>query len=291
MRQRIRWRLTTVNVRPCQREGLSCRLEPAVRGSSLKTGLRASVRVCSAALGLSGRARTCGWVGSSLKAGLRACGVARKGDGELCGGWMVSPRMNRTRREPLPRRRRFAFTLIELLVVIAIIAILAGFCCRPWPTPRSRAKDPLLQQLPAIAPLGRAMYVGDQRGLLPCGSMNAPGGMRRVISPGTNRSSPMAASPTCCSARAIKYGRRHYWPNANIENGQQSEGNPKQTGVMALGFSVRPESLARPSDTVALTEIRDQNATYAFGGVSNPGEGWGSMLLRTRICSSFSTGI
>ena len=48
---------------------------------------------------------------------------------------------------------------------------------------------------------------------------------------------------------------------------------------MALGFSVKTESLTAPSGTVAFTEIRDQKATYAFGGVSNPGEGWGSMLF------------
>src|SRR6185503_211476 len=53
----------------------------------------------------------------------------------------------------------------------------------------------------------------------------------------------------------------------------------RQTGVMALGFSVKPEIISHPSTTAAFTEIRDQFATYAFGGVSNPGEGWGSMLF------------
>jgi hypothetical protein len=55
-------------------------------------------------------------------------------------------------------------------------------------------------------------------------------------------------------------------------------GDSKQTGVMCLGFSVKTETIAKPTDTVAFTGIRDQTASYALGGVSVPGAGWGSML-------------
>ncbi|MFO1460735.1 MAG: type II secretion system protein [Verrucomicrobiota bacterium] len=187
--------------------------------------------------------------------------------------------MNRTRREPLPRRRRFAFTLIELLVVIAIIAILAGLLLPALANAKEQGKKTRCFNNCRQLLLSVMMYVGDQRGLLPCGSMNAPGRNAKGYLTWDEQVVPYGGITNLLFCTSHKYGRRHYWPNANIENGQQSEGNPKQTGVMALGFSVRPESLARPSDTVALTEIRDQNATYAFGGVSNPGEGWGSMLF------------
>src|SRR4051812_13811362 len=72
-------------------------------------------------------------------------------------------------------------------------------------------------------------------------------------------------------------GTRHYWTNGNIDNSAQ--GTPsRQTGVMSFDFSVRPEDIPDPVGTVAFTEIRDQDAAYAFGGSSVPGSGWASVL-------------
>ena len=48
---------------------------------------------------------------------------------------------------------------------------------------------------------------------------------------------------------------------------------------MLWGLSLKQSVITKPSDTVALTEVRDASAAYAAGGVSNPGEIWGSMLL------------
>jgi hypothetical protein len=126
--------------------------------------------------------------------------------------------------------------------------------------------------------LASLMYAGDHQGYLPCGSMSSSRVSKGYLT-WDELILPYGGLTNLLVCSSHKYGRRHYWANANIDNGQQVERNPRQTGVMALGFSVQPETLARPSDTVALTEIRDQNATYAKGGVSNPGEGWGSMLF------------
>jgi len=175
--------------------------------------------------------------------------------------------------------RRRGFTLIELLVVIAIIAILAGLLLPALATSKEQAKKTRCFNNCRQLLIGCMLYVGDQRGYLPHGSMSAPGRNAKGYLTWDELVLPYGGITNLLVCTSHKHGRRHYWANANVDNGQQREGNPRQTGVMALGFSVRPEELARPSDTVALTEIRDQNATYAFGGVSNPGEGWGSMLF------------
>ena len=109
--------------------------------------------------------------------------------------------------------------------------------------------------------------------------MDAPGRNAKGYLTWDEQILPYGAPTNVIACPSHKLGRRHYWVNANIDNSVMQNGNSRQTGVMALGFSVKPESLTRPSSTVAFTEIRDQNASYAFGGVSNPGEGWGSMLF------------
>ncbi|MCW5557121.1 MAG: type II secretion system protein [Verrucomicrobiae bacterium] len=185
--------------------------------------------------------------------------------------------MSRRPIRPLARRR--GFTLIELLVVIAIIAILAGLLLPALAAGKEQAKKTRCFNNCRQLLIACMLYVGDQRGYLPHGSMNAPGRNAKGYLTWDEQVVPYGGITNLLICTSHKYGRRHYWANANVDNAQQRDGNPRQTGVMALGFSVRPEDLARPSDTVALTEIRDQNATYAFGGVSNPGEGWGSMLF------------
>jgi prepilin-type N-terminal cleavage/methylation domain-containing protein/prepilin-type processing-associated H-X9-DG protein len=175
-------------------------------------------------------------------------------------------------------RRLAAFTLIELLVVIAIIAVLASLLLPALATAKEQARKTRCFNNCRQLLLAITMYVGDHRGFLPCGSMSTPRASKGYLT-WDEQVVPFGGLTNLLVCPSHKFGRRHYWANANIENGQQSEGNPRQTGIMALGFSVRPETLRNPSGVVALTEIRDQKASYAFGGVSNPGEGWGSMLF------------
>ena len=196
-----------------------------------------------------------------------ACGVVAAGPG--------SPEPRAIRR----RRGVRGFTLIELLVVIAIIAILASLLLPGLARAKEQAKKTRCFNNNRQLMLACMLYVGDQRGYLPCGSMNTPGRNAKGYLTWDESVVPYGGITNLLVCASHKFGRRHYWANANVDNTQQREGNPRQTGVMALGFSVRPEDLAAPSDTVALTEIRNQNASYAFGGVSNPGEGWGSMLF------------
>lgn len=174
---------------------------------------------------------------------------------------------------------RRAFTLIELLVVIAIIAVLASLLLPALANAKEQARKTRCFSNSRQMMLACLMYVNDQRGRLPCGSMDAPGRSPKGYLTWDELLLPYGVITNVITCPSHKKGRRHYWVNANILNSAQGHGNPRQTGVMALGFSVAPETLAFPSDTVAYTEIRDQDATYAFGGVSNPGEGWGSMLF------------
>ena len=173
---------------------------------------------------------------------------------------------------------QLAFTLIELLVVIAIIAILAGLLLPALAAGKEQARKTRCFNNCRQLILACQLYAGDQRGYLPCGSMNSSRSPKGYLT-WDEQVVPFGGITNLLICSSHKYGRRHYWANANIENGQQAEGNPRQTGVMAAGFSVQPETLKNPSGTVAFTEIRDQKASYAFGGVSNPGEGWGSMLF------------
>jgi len=171
-----------------------------------------------------------------------------------------------------------AFTLIELLVVIAIIAILAGILLPALATAKEQAKKTRCFNNNRQLMLSCLLYAGDHTAFLPCGSMASTRVPKGYVT-WDEQIVPFGGITNLLLCASHKLGRRHYWANANIENGQQAERNPRQTGVMALGFSIKPETLANPSGVISLTEIRDQNATYAFGGVSNPGEGWGSMLF------------
>ena len=172
-----------------------------------------------------------------------------------------------------------AFTLIELLVVIAIIAILAAMLLPTLGNAKEQARKTACFNNNRQIILACLLYADAQNGRLPCGSMDTPGRNAKGYMTWDELVLPYGAPTNIIACPSHRLGRRHYWVNANINNGVMQYGNSKQTGVMALGFSVRQETIKQPSGTVAFTEIRDQNATYAFGGVSNPGEGWGSMLF------------
>ncbi len=185
---------------------------------------------------------------------------------------------------PVPRPHRpaspaAAFTLIELLVVIAIIAILAGLLLPAMSGAKEQGRKTACFSNGRQIMLACLLYADEQKGLLPCGSMDAPGRNAKGYLTWDELVLPYGAPTNIIACPSHRMGKRHYWANANIKDAEQQHGNARQTGVMALGFSIRPETLTHPSTTVAFTEIRDQKATYAFGGVSNPGEGWGSMLF------------
>jgi len=163
------------------------------------------------------------------------------------------------------------FTLIELLVVIAIIAILASLLLPAMAGAKEQGrKTRCFSNLKQIL-YATLMYAEDNRGYFPHGM--SPRGSWDVL---VLKHGAPTNLLTCPSHRQ---GSRHYWTNGNIDNNHRAAGNPRQTGVMSIDFSVRPESLSAPSDTVAFTEIRNHDAAYANGGVSRPGEGWASVLF------------
>jgi prepilin-type N-terminal cleavage/methylation domain-containing protein len=172
-----------------------------------------------------------------------------------------------------------AFTLIELLVVIAIIAILAAMLLPALSNAKEQARKTNCFNNNRQIILACLIYVDSQNGRLPCGSMDAPGQNAKGYLTWDELVLPYGCPTNLLICASHKMGRRHYWANANIDDTAMQYGSSRQTGVMCLGYSVKPETISRPSGTVAFTEIRDQNATYAYGGVSNPGEGWGSMLF------------
>lgn len=190
---------------------------------------------------------------------------------------MTAPIQRSSARRDL--RSAVAFTLIELLVVIAIIAILAAMLLPALSGAKERARKTACFSNNRQIILACLVYADSQNGRLPCGSMDAPGRNAKGYLTWDELVLPYGAPTNVIACPSHKLGRRHYWANANIDNSAMQHGNSRQTGVMALGFSIKPETLTQPSSTIAFTEIRDQFATYAFGGVSNPGEGWGSMLF------------
>jgi type II secretory pathway pseudopilin PulG len=169
--------------------------------------------------------------------------------------------------------------LIELLVVIAIIAILAAMLLPALGAAKEQGRKTACFNNNRQIILACLMYADEHRGLLPCGSMDAPGRNSKGYLTWDELVLPYGAPTNILKCPSHRQGARHYWANANIKDSERIQGNSRQTGVMAYGFSIKPELLTHPVTTVAFTEIRDHKAAYALGGVSNPGEGWGSMLF------------
>jgi len=163
------------------------------------------------------------------------------------------------------------FTLIELLVVISIIALLIALLLPGLDAAKESARAVQCASNEHTIILGVLNYAQDNHNMYPEG-WNGSTSWDVLVKPfGVPEKSLICPSHT--------QGTRHYWSNANFDNAHRVFGDPLQTGIICSGFSVATDSLIAPSSTVAFTEIRDQNASYAFGGVSVPGGGWGSMLF------------
>ena len=167
------------------------------------------------------------------------------------------------------------FTLIELLVVIAIIAILAAMLLPALGAAKEQGRKTRCTSNLRQIIYSTLLYCDDNKGFLPAGFTTLPSG---ATASWDELVKPYGTPTNLLICPSNKQGSRHYWSNANIDNAHMGFGDSKQTGVMCLGFSVKLETVARPTDTVAFTGIRDQGASYAFGGMSVPGAGWGSML-------------
>jgi hypothetical protein len=123
------------------------------------------------------------------------------------------------------------------------------------------------------------LYTDDHNYALPPGQIDAPGVNTNGYLTWDQFILPYGAPTNLLICPSQREGSRHYWVNANVHNGQRRYANPNQTGVMLWGLSLKQSAIPQPSGTVGLTEVRDHSAAYAVGGVSRPGELWGSMLL------------
>lgn len=172
-----------------------------------------------------------------------------------------------------------AFTLIELLVVIAIIAILAAMLLPALSRAKEQGRRTACVNNERQIYYACMLYAGDNNDSLPPGEVDAPGVNTNGYLTWDQLVLSYGAPTNLLVCPSQKNGSRHYWVNANIRNSQRRYGNAGQSGVMLWGLSIKQATITKPSDTVALTEVREQNAAYAAGGVSVPGELWGSMLL------------
>jgi type II secretory pathway pseudopilin PulG len=169
--------------------------------------------------------------------------------------------------------------LIELLVVIAIIAILAGLLLPVLSQAKEQGRRSACISNMRQIYYGVMLYTGDNNDFLPPGHIDAPGANTNGYWTWDQLVLPFGVPTNLLLCPSHKQGTRHYWVNANVRNSQRRYANPGQTGVMLWGLSLKQTAIPRPVDTVGLTEVRDHSAAYAYGGVSRPGEIWGSMLL------------
>jgi prepilin-type N-terminal cleavage/methylation domain-containing protein/prepilin-type processing-associated H-X9-DG protein len=166
-------------------------------------------------------------------------------------------------------RAILGFTLIELLVVIAIIAILASLLLPALAGGKEQGRKTRCFSNARQIMLACFTYSDDNKSFLPQGFMAGLSWDVLVLKYGC---------PTnLLKCPSHKEGTRHYWTNGNIDNSAMGAGS-RQTGIMSFDYSARPEDIPDPVGTVAFTEIRDHDASYAQGGVSVPGSGWASVL-------------
>jgi len=201
----------------------------------------------------------------------RPVGNPRYGRLEVC-ATVVPPRC-------APANPSRAFTLIELLVVIAIIAILAAMLLPALSRAKEQARRSTCISNQRQIFYAVLLYAGDHTDALPPGEIDAPGVNTNGYLTWDQLVLPYGAPTNLLICPSHRDGSRHYWVNANVRNGQRRYGNPNQTGVMLWGLSLKQSAIPQPARTVGLTEVRDHSAAYAAGGVSRPGELWGSMLL------------
>ncbi len=167
-----------------------------------------------------------------------------------------------------------AFTVVEMLAVVAILTLLISLLMPSLIRSREYAKTVKCAAHLRQVHVAGMNYAVPNRGYLPTGAGIVPGSW----SPTWDQLlQPYGTINDLIICPSHSRGTRHYWTNANYINAYKNWGDTRQTGVMSLGFSVRTGSLDSPSATVSWMELRDHDASFAYGGRSEPGSGWASI--------------
>jgi prepilin-type N-terminal cleavage/methylation domain-containing protein/prepilin-type processing-associated H-X9-DG protein len=167
-----------------------------------------------------------------------------------------------------------AFTLMEMLVVISIITLLISMTLPALRNSKESGKSIRCATHLRQVHLAGLSYSDDNTGYLPVGAGLTPGSWSPTWDQLIKRYGATNEVIICPSHTR---GSRHYWVNSNYINSFKNWGDQRQTGVMSLGFSVRLDRIQKPSDTVSWMELRDHDASFAAGGISEPGSGWASI--------------